>query len=83
MNGGFRLVWAATTSDEDYVKMQGWRRVISDVSHRKEVVAGNLGKYASSGMPVCGSTQYTLNMSYSHSRIQESVRQGRGQGRRL
>ena len=83
MSNGFRLVWAATTSDEDYVKMQGWRRVVSDVSHRKEVVAGNLGEYASSGMPMYDSTQYTLNMSYSHSRIQESVGQSRGQSRRL
>ncbi|KAM5543268.1 hypothetical protein V8D89_003142 [Ganoderma adspersum] len=41
-------VWAATTTNEDYVKMQGWRRVVGDVSHRKEVVAGNLGEYASS-----------------------------------
>ena len=64
MNGGFRLVWAATTSDEDYVKMQGWRRVVSDVLHRKEVVAGNLGEYASSGMPTCDSTQHTLNAAW-------------------
>ncbi|EJF60391.1 hypothetical protein DICSQDRAFT_162011 [Dichomitus squalens LYAD-421 SS1] len=40
-------VWAATTTNEDYVRMEGWRRVIGDPSHRKEVVAGNLAEYAS------------------------------------
>ncbi|KAH9917929.1 P-loop containing nucleoside triphosphate hydrolase protein [Epithele typhae] len=40
-------VWAATTSNEDYVKMEGWRRVINDISYRKEIVTGNLGEYAS------------------------------------
>ena len=35
------LVWAATTTNEDYIKMEGWKRVMQDVSHRKEVVAGN------------------------------------------
>ena len=29
--------------------MEGWRRVIKDVPHRKEVVAANLAEYASSG----------------------------------
>lgn len=42
-------VWAATTTHEDYIKMQGWKRVMSDVTHRKEVVAGNLGEYATAG----------------------------------
>ena len=40
-------MWAATTTDEDYIKMEGWKRVMQDVSHRKEVVAGNLAEYAS------------------------------------
>ncbi|KAI0779878.1 hypothetical protein C8Q74DRAFT_1456295 [Fomes fomentarius] len=38
-------VWAATTTNEDYVKMEGWKRVVHATTHRKEVVAGNLGEY--------------------------------------
>ncbi|THH16785.1 hypothetical protein EW146_g3903 [Bondarzewia mesenterica] len=35
-------VWAATASDEDFVKMEGLKRLISNERHRKELVAGNL-----------------------------------------
>ena len=43
------VVWAATTRDEDYLKLQGLKRLVSDASHRKEVVAGNLDQYIVSG----------------------------------
>ncbi|KAG1777296.1 P-loop containing nucleoside triphosphate hydrolase protein [Suillus placidus] len=39
------LVWAATTTNEDYVRMQGLKHLVDNPSHRKEVVAGNLGEY--------------------------------------
>ena len=42
-------MWAATTTNEDYIKMEGWKRVMKNLSHRKEVVAGNIGEYAASG----------------------------------
>ncbi|OJT07927.1 Lipid A export ATP-binding/permease protein MsbA [Trametes pubescens] len=38
--------WAATTTDRDYLKLRGWKRVVEEVVHRQEVVAGNLGEYA-------------------------------------
>ncbi|KAG1722507.1 P-loop containing nucleoside triphosphate hydrolase protein [Suillus lakei] len=39
------LVWAATTTNYDYVRMEGLEGLVSDPSHRKEVVAGNLSEY--------------------------------------
>ncbi|KAI0353204.1 P-loop containing nucleoside triphosphate hydrolase protein [Trametes cingulata] len=39
-------VWAATTSNKDYLKLHGWLRAVKDVKHRKELVAGNLAEYA-------------------------------------
>ncbi|KAI0726052.1 P-loop containing nucleoside triphosphate hydrolase protein [Fomitopsis betulina] len=41
-------VWAATTRNEDYIRMQGLKRVISVPDHRKEFVAGNLQDYCTS-----------------------------------
>ncbi|KZT68757.1 P-loop containing nucleoside triphosphate hydrolase protein [Daedalea quercina L-15889] len=41
-------VWAATTRNEDYIKMQGLKRVVSLPEHRKEFVAGNLAEYCTS-----------------------------------
>ncbi|TFY58122.1 hypothetical protein EVJ58_g6609 [Rhodofomes roseus] len=38
-------VWAATTRNQDFVKMQGLKRVVSYPEHRKEFVAGNLAEY--------------------------------------
>ncbi|KZT68754.1 P-loop containing nucleoside triphosphate hydrolase protein [Daedalea quercina L-15889] len=38
-------VWAATTRNQDYVKMRGLMRVVSLPEHRKEFVAGNLAEY--------------------------------------
>jgi ABC-type multidrug transport system fused ATPase/permease subunit len=37
--------WIATTSDQDYMRMQGLERLINDDFHRKELVAGNLSEY--------------------------------------
>ncbi|KAH7926211.1 P-loop containing nucleoside triphosphate hydrolase protein [Leucogyrophana mollusca] len=41
-------VWAATTKNEDYVRMQGLKHLVDNPTHRKEVVAGNLGPYLTS-----------------------------------
>ena len=39
------LVWAATTKDKDYIRMQGYKHLVDDPVHRKEVVAGSLGEH--------------------------------------
>ncbi|KAI0770942.1 P-loop containing nucleoside triphosphate hydrolase protein [Trametes elegans] len=39
-------VWAATTTNQDYIKLHGWQRTVNETSHRKELVAGNLAEYA-------------------------------------
>ncbi|KAG1889212.1 P-loop containing nucleoside triphosphate hydrolase protein [Suillus subluteus] len=41
------LVWAATTTNQDYIRMQGLEE-LSHPNHRKEIVAGNLGEYITS-----------------------------------
>lgn len=38
-------VWAATTTDRDYMWMQGLEKLVGDGSHRKELVASNLSEY--------------------------------------
>ncbi|KAL4065775.1 P-loop containing nucleoside triphosphate hydrolase protein [Scleroderma yunnanense] len=38
-------VWAATTKNEDYVRMQGYKHIVDNPIHRKELIAGNLGEY--------------------------------------
>ncbi|KAF8876487.1 P-loop containing nucleoside triphosphate hydrolase protein [Infundibulicybe gibba] len=38
-------VWAATTKDADYIRMEGMKRAVSDSSHRKEIVAGSMWEY--------------------------------------
>ncbi|KAG1845090.1 P-loop containing nucleoside triphosphate hydrolase protein [Suillus subalutaceus] len=45
------LVWGfgpVTTTNKDYIRMQGLRILSNDSSHRKELVAGNLGEYITS-----------------------------------
>ncbi|EMD41265.1 hypothetical protein CERSUDRAFT_146118 [Gelatoporia subvermispora B] len=37
-------VWAATTKNEDYLRMQGYKQLNEDLQHRKELVAGNLAE---------------------------------------
>ncbi|KAG9310293.1 P-loop containing nucleoside triphosphate hydrolase protein [Chiua virens] len=39
------LVWAATTKNEDYIRMQGYKHLIDNPKHRKELVAGSLGDH--------------------------------------
>ncbi|KIJ59811.1 hypothetical protein HYDPIDRAFT_118060 [Hydnomerulius pinastri MD-312] len=39
------MVWAATTKNDDYVRMQGLKHLVDNPSHRKEVVAGNIGEH--------------------------------------
>jgi hypothetical protein len=39
------VVWAATTNNDDYVRMQGMKKLINDASHRKEVVAGSMSEH--------------------------------------
>lgn len=38
-------VWAATTTNRDYMRMRGLEKLVNDDSHRKELVAGNLSEY--------------------------------------
>ncbi|KZT24691.1 P-loop containing nucleoside triphosphate hydrolase protein [Neolentinus lepideus HHB14362 ss-1] len=38
-------IWAATTKNSDYVRMEGLKRLVNNNEHRKEIVAGNLGEY--------------------------------------
>ncbi|EIW86264.1 P-loop containing nucleoside triphosphate hydrolase protein [Coniophora puteana RWD-64-598 SS2] len=48
--GGWKsgAVWAATTKNDDYVRMQGMKHLVDDPHHRNELVAGNLGEYLTS-----------------------------------
>ncbi|KAF9229816.1 P-loop containing nucleoside triphosphate hydrolase protein, partial [Gyrodon lividus] len=39
------LVWAATTKNKDYMRMQGFKHLVDNPAHRKEVVAGGLGEH--------------------------------------
>jgi hypothetical protein len=39
--------YAATTRNQDYVKMEGLKQLISDQEHRQEIVANGLGSYLS------------------------------------
>lgn len=39
------IVWAATTKDDDYIKMQGLKQLVTAPEHRKEIVAGGLWEY--------------------------------------
>lgn len=41
------LVWAATTTNEDFVRMEGLRGLALAHHHRQELVAGNLSEYIS------------------------------------
>ncbi|KAG7093668.1 hypothetical protein E1B28_007327 [Marasmius oreades] len=46
-------VWAATTKNEDYLKMEGLKRTIGSSSHRKEIVAGGMWEYMHSEFLRC------------------------------
>ncbi|KAF8955732.1 P-loop containing nucleoside triphosphate hydrolase protein [Flammula alnicola] len=38
-------VWAATTSDQDYIKSEGLKRAVNNPIHRKEIVAGGIAPF--------------------------------------
>ena len=40
-------VWLARTVNKDFVTMKGWKSAIENTYNRKEIIANNLGKYAS------------------------------------
>ncbi|KAG2053567.1 P-loop containing nucleoside triphosphate hydrolase protein [Suillus hirtellus] len=44
---GSLVVWAATTTNENFICMQGLKELITDPSHRREFVAGNFGEHIS------------------------------------
>ncbi|KAL0564030.1 hypothetical protein V5O48_018025, partial [Marasmius crinis-equi] len=52
-NSYMPLVWAATTKDEDYIKMEGLKRTIGTMAHRKEIVAGDMWRYMHSTFLRC------------------------------
>ena len=45
-------VWAATTKNSDYVKLQGLKHAVNDLEHRKEFVAGNMGIFLTESMGI-------------------------------
>lgn len=46
-------VWAATTKDKDYIRMVGLKHVVNNTEHRKELIAGNLSEFMTSGTAHC------------------------------
>lgn len=44
-------VWAATSTNEDYLRMEGMKRVVNDPVHRQEIVAGNMSEYLTKRKP--------------------------------
>lgn len=42
-------MWAATTKDKDYIRMVGLKHVVNNTEHRKELIAGNLSEFMTSG----------------------------------
>ncbi|EMD41255.1 hypothetical protein CERSUDRAFT_127907 [Gelatoporia subvermispora B] len=38
-------VWAETTENDDYSRMRGYKQIVTDLKHRKELVAVNLAGY--------------------------------------
>jgi hypothetical protein len=45
-----QIVWAARTTNEDFVRMIGLKEFVTGPLHRQELVAGNLGEYISARM---------------------------------
>ena len=43
------LAWAATTHNNDYIRMEGLKRLVRSSKHRKELVAGGLSEYLIAG----------------------------------
>ncbi|KAI0056772.1 P-loop containing nucleoside triphosphate hydrolase protein [Artomyces pyxidatus] len=42
---GGTWAWAATTHDQDYIRMEGLKRLVTGSKHRKELVAGGLSEF--------------------------------------
>ena len=61
----YKPACATTTRNSDYKKMKGWQSVVQDSEHRKELVAGNLAKYAVSGEPNMQLYRVILKSPYS------------------
>ncbi|KDR84731.1 hypothetical protein GALMADRAFT_284753 [Galerina marginata CBS 339.88] len=38
-------LWVATVKDEDYIRMEGLKRMVSDPAHRQEIVAAGIASY--------------------------------------
>ncbi|KAF9072247.1 P-loop containing nucleoside triphosphate hydrolase protein [Rhodocollybia butyracea] len=55
-NSLFTRVWAATTQNDDFIKLSGLRKAIGDPAHRKEIVAGNMWEYMHSEYRRCITT---------------------------
>lgn len=43
------IAWIAKVNNEDYVRMQGLKKVATERAHRKELVTGNLQEYLATG----------------------------------
>lgn len=43
-------VWAATTRNEDFLRMEGYKRVVASETHRKEMIASGLTEYMTERM---------------------------------
>ncbi|KAI0791831.1 P-loop containing nucleoside triphosphate hydrolase protein [Abortiporus biennis] len=43
--GEMQSAWAATTTNQDFIRLQGLKKLVSFPEHRKEFVAGNLSSY--------------------------------------
>ena len=41
----FHIVWAATCKNDDYVRLEGMKKLVAEPAHRKELVVGNLFPY--------------------------------------
>lgn len=46
-------VWAATTKNDDFIRLQGLKRLVAFSEHRKEFVAGNLAQYTVTCKSLC------------------------------
>ncbi len=48
-------VWAATTTNADFIKSEGLKRAVSNPAHRKEIVACGIGAYLLAGITILSS----------------------------
>ncbi|KAF5351552.1 hypothetical protein D9758_007240 [Tetrapyrgos nigripes] len=60
-------VYAATTKNDDYLRMEGINRAINSDQHRKEIVAGNMGKYMHTEYGRCSATLGEAAIGFSPS----------------